>query len=147
MNKRLQQFLAAENISQSQFAESINVARASVSHILSGRNKPSFDFIESVMLHYPSINPEWLITGKGKMYSSSTSSSSSYSGDLFDQPKETPPSTEQNAGNTEQQTGEIESIASTYSAQRAVKELVSAKNKSIIKVIIYYSDYSYTEIV
>ena len=69
MNTRLQQFLAAENISQSQFADSIGVARASVSHIISGRNKPGFDFIESMSKRYPSLNLDWLILGKGRMYS------------------------------------------------------------------------------
>ena len=64
MNNRLQQFLAAENISQSQFADSIGVARASISHIL----KPGFDFIESMARRYPSLNLEWLITGNGRMY-------------------------------------------------------------------------------
>ena len=68
MNTRLQQFLGAENISQSQFADSIGVARASVSHILAGRNRPGFDFIESMAKRYPTLNLEWLITGKGKMY-------------------------------------------------------------------------------
>ena len=70
MNKRLLQFLSAENISQAQLADTINVARASVSHIIAGRNKPGFDFIESMALHYPSLNLEWLVTGKGKMYNS-----------------------------------------------------------------------------
>lgn len=68
MNNRLQQFLAAENITQAQFADSINVARASVSHILAGRNKPGFDFISSMIHRYPTLNVDWLITGRGKMY-------------------------------------------------------------------------------
>ena len=68
MNKRLQQFLTVENITQSQFAERIGVAKASVSHILAGRNRPGFDFIESMANCYPSLNLEWLITGKGKMF-------------------------------------------------------------------------------
>lgn len=68
MNQRLQQFLSAENISQAQFADSIDVARASVSHVLAGRNRPGFDFIRSIAEHYPKLNLEWLITGKGKMY-------------------------------------------------------------------------------
>lgn len=68
MNRRIQQFLAAENITQSQFADSINVARASVSHIIAGRNKPGFDFIENMARRYPALNLEWLIIGKGKMY-------------------------------------------------------------------------------
>ena len=68
MNIRLQQFLAAENISQSQFADSIGVARASITHIISGRNKPGFDFIERMARRYPSLNIEWLVTGNGRMY-------------------------------------------------------------------------------
>ena len=68
MNRRLEQFLAAENISQSEFADTIGVARASVSHIIAGRNKPSYDFITGMMAHYPRLNTEWLLAGKGKMY-------------------------------------------------------------------------------
>ena len=72
MNDRLQQFLSAENLTQSQFADSIGVARASISHILAGRNKPGFEFIESVARRYPYLNIEWFITGKGKMYKSAS---------------------------------------------------------------------------
>ncbi len=68
MNTRLKQFLAAENISQAQFADSINVVRASVSHVLSGRNNPSFDFIRAMMQQYPNLNIDWLMFGKGRMY-------------------------------------------------------------------------------
>lgn len=71
MNQRLEQFLAAENITQAAFADKIKVARASVSHILSGRNKPGYDFFASLIRNYPSLNIEWLITGKGKMYKAS----------------------------------------------------------------------------
>ena len=68
MNRRLEQFLAAENITQAQLADTLQVARASVSHILAGRNRPGFDFIESMALHYPELNLDWLVTGRGKMY-------------------------------------------------------------------------------
>ena len=68
MNNRLQQFLSAENLTQAQFADSINVARASISHILAGRNNPGYDFIINTMKRYPDLNIEWLLIGKGKMY-------------------------------------------------------------------------------
>lgn len=68
MNNRLIQFLAAENITQSQFADSIGVARAGISHIIAGRNKPGYDFITAVLRRYPTLNIEWLLCGKGKMY-------------------------------------------------------------------------------
>ena len=72
MNYRLQQFLSAENLSQAQFADIIGVARASVSHIIAGRNKPGFDFISSMADRFPNLNIEWLVTGRGKMYKTQT---------------------------------------------------------------------------
>lgn len=71
MDKRLQQFLEAENISQAQLADTLGVARAGISHILSGRNRPGFDFLEAMALHYPQISMDWLLTGKGRMYKDS----------------------------------------------------------------------------
>lgn len=72
MNIRLKQFLAAENITQAQFADTLQIVRASVSHVLSGRNNPSYDFIKAIMEHYPLLNIEWLMLGTGKMYKGSS---------------------------------------------------------------------------
>ena len=74
MNRRLLQFLQAENITQTQFADTLGVARGSVSHILAGRNKPGYDFLESLLLHYPELNLDWLLTGKGRMYKAESAS-------------------------------------------------------------------------
>ena len=68
ITKCIETTLAAENITQAQFADNIKVVRASVSHVLSGRNKPSYEFILSIMTKYPRLNIEWLMFGKGKMY-------------------------------------------------------------------------------
>ena len=68
MHNRLKQFLAAENITQAQFASTIGVGKANISHVLSGRNKPGYDFIRAIMAGYPHLNINWLILGTGKMY-------------------------------------------------------------------------------
>lgn len=68
MNTRLKLFLDAHNLTQAEFADKINVVRASVSHVLSGRNNPSYEFIRSVMQQYPALNIEWLMFGTGTMY-------------------------------------------------------------------------------
>lgn len=89
MNKRLLQFLEAENITQTQLADTLDVAKASVSNILAGRNRPGYDFIESLMLHYPALNIEWLITGKGKMYNISDGSDESTKVSTLDKMQQT----------------------------------------------------------
>lgn len=68
MNRRLQQFLELENLTSAKLAETLSVQASGISHILSGRNKPGFDFIQKIATKYPQINLEWLITGKGKPY-------------------------------------------------------------------------------
>jgi transcriptional regulator with XRE-family HTH domain len=68
MEERLIQLFKAEGINPTRFAERIGVQRSSISHILSGRNKPSFDFIIKILDSFPAINPDWLLRGKGLMY-------------------------------------------------------------------------------
>ena len=68
MNTRLLKFLEAEGLTQAQFADRINVARAVISHIIAGRNKPGYDFLINTMHDFPGLNIEWLLTGKGEMY-------------------------------------------------------------------------------
>lgn len=68
MNERLLKFLASENISQAVFADKLGIARASVSHIISGRNKPGYTFFDAIIQNYPALNIEWLISGIGDMY-------------------------------------------------------------------------------
>lgn len=68
MNNRLQQFLELENITPARLADILGVQRSGLSHILSGRNKPGFEFITKLLTKFPRINSEWLILGKGKPY-------------------------------------------------------------------------------
>ena len=67
MIDRIQLILKSKNLSPSQFADEIQVQRSSISHILSGRNKPSLDFIMKILTTYPEVNADWLIFGKGQM--------------------------------------------------------------------------------
>lgn len=61
---RLQHILAYYNISSSAFADTIEVQRSSISHILSGRNKASIEFILKIANTYPEIDIEWLLGRK-----------------------------------------------------------------------------------
>ncbi|MBR6346755.1 MAG: helix-turn-helix transcriptional regulator [Bacteroidales bacterium] len=68
MNKRLQQFLETENLTQAEFAERVGFTRGNISHILSGRNRPGYEFFENLSRNYPSLSLDWLLTGRGRMY-------------------------------------------------------------------------------
>lgn len=63
--KRLQQIIDFYSLSASSFADKIGVQRSSISHILSGRNKPSLDFTMKVLSSFPEVDLYWLLNGKG----------------------------------------------------------------------------------
>lgn len=70
MKSRLSELLKYYHLSSAQFADNIGVQRSSISHILSGRNKPSYDFLLKILDKYPEISAEWLLTGTGSMLKS-----------------------------------------------------------------------------
>ena len=67
MYTRLKNWMESEGLKPSQLADNIGVNRATISHILSGRNKPSIDFLQKLLSAYPNLNANWLITGIGYM--------------------------------------------------------------------------------
>lgn len=64
--KRLQKVIDYYGESASSFSDIIGVQRSSISHILSGRNKPSLDFVLKVLSSYPEVELYWLLNGKGE---------------------------------------------------------------------------------
>ena len=68
MNERIREFLSAENKSSAQLAEEIGVQPSGISHILSGRNGPSLDFIQKILKRFPDLGAAWVVSGIGKMY-------------------------------------------------------------------------------
>ena len=63
--KRLESVLDYYNLSASAFADKIGVQRSSLSHLLSGRNKPSLDFIIKVIEVFPEVDLYWILNGRG----------------------------------------------------------------------------------
>ena len=147
MRERIIKFLELENLTSAKFADDIGVQRSSVSHILSGRNNPSFEFIQKILTKYKFISAEWLIMGTGNMVKTVRQ------GDLFENiPVElTNPSPDVNKGsNIEAKTGLKAEILSespdNKNFENKIDEFkkVRVTEKSIEKVIILYSDKSFT---
>jgi transcriptional regulator with XRE-family HTH domain len=88
MKQRLQQILSKEQLTPVRFAELVGVQRSSVSHILSGRNNPSLDFIQKILLTFPQISSDWLINGIGEIYRDHASGKQIRTPELFGQANE-----------------------------------------------------------
>lgn len=65
MIERLQTIISHYALTPSALADSIGVPRSSISHLLSGRNKPSLDFVLKLVKKYPEVNLYWFLQGQG----------------------------------------------------------------------------------
>lgn len=108
--KRLQKVMDYYGESSSSFAEKIGVQRSNISHILSGRNKPSLDFVLKVLYSFPEVELNWLINGNGNF----------------------PAETLKEISSHEQSSTEI--------IKKTSRESI---NKSIERIVIFYSDGSF----
>jgi transcriptional regulator with XRE-family HTH domain len=127
IDKRLRLLLENERLTSSQFAKIVGYRPSSISHILSGRNKPGFDFIQEILKKFNNINPDWLILGRGEMYRTADK--------VIENEKET-------AVRESINTRKVESEPdSPYITDVKVK----SDGKVIVKVLVFYSDQTFTE--
>ena len=126
---RLNKILEYYDISAAAFADKIEVGRSSISHILSGRNKPSLDFVMKVVKSFPEVELYWLLNGKGKFPAISDSVSS-----------------EEVISNQEQNSDPSNSVAppSQNISQQIIPQVPAGKpGKEIQKIVIFYKDGSF----
>ena len=67
INERITKVLEYSGFSASEFADEIDVQRSSISHIISGRNKPSLEFVTKIKNRFPELSWDWIILGTGEM--------------------------------------------------------------------------------
>ena len=68
MVERIRTLLETRQLTPTQFADLIGIARPIVSHILSGRNKPSLEVVQRILAALPELSMPWLLNGTGSMY-------------------------------------------------------------------------------
>ncbi|MDL2215234.1 helix-turn-helix domain-containing protein [Dysgonomonas sp. OttesenSCG-928-M03] len=150
MRDRIKAIMDAEDMTPARFADTLDIGRAVVSHILTGRNNPSLEVIMRILSKIPEINSEWLLTGSGNMYkddksqyASEIKSSNSFIPDLFSQ---IPSENSVNPGNGASETEYRKETIVNHplnDTQDIVNERIIYKEtptKKIRQIIIYYTD-------
>ena len=142
MKERILAFLQSENKSAAQFAEEIGVQPSGISHILSGRNNPSLDFVMKMLHRYTSLSAEWLLFGRGAMYKYTSQPT------LFDIPLSEGISGEAVASETDMPP---EPLSYSDSPEASSETFTPGdiehvmKEKVLTKVLLFYSDKSCSE--
>lgn len=174
MKDRLEKFLKTEGLTPARFAEIMGVQPSSISHIISGRNNPRFDFIEKILLRFPKINPDWLILGKGQIYRTLESDAQNKSNfttsspvkntipdsslfDTFQKPaidmQSADPETEPKSGNIETFTNHDDVFLTSpesHKTDRHYTNNISSNSKEdsnsakIDHIVVFYSDKTFT---
>lgn len=144
MIDRINMLLKAKNITVSQFSQAIKIQRSGMSHILSGRNKPSLEFVLRVLKRYPEINPSWLLMGEGEMY---ISDKRDMQITMFPTQQDTDYS-EQTSYDEEQ--NPIKPPKETEKSKKTIEVEADTicekpKSKTIEKIIVLYSDNTFDE--
>ena len=141
MKERILQFLKEENKTSAQFAEEIGVQPSGISHIISGRNNPSLEFVLKMLERYNYLSTDWLLFGKGEMYNIKQNPS------LFDE-YNTFTNTKDNL--FEQADIPINNLDSSNLLITEITHLqeakeMSRKQKSISKIVWFYDDNTFEE--
>lgn len=132
MKDRILEFLRKENKTSAQFAEEIGVQPSGISHILSGRNKPSLDFVLKMLEKYQFLSTDWLLFGKGNMYKEKIIP------DLFNQPSDT-----ENTGKESDRDIFVEFNKTTEADYNTKKS--ENYDVSVEKIVWFYNNNSFRE--
>ncbi|MFD2515611.1 helix-turn-helix domain-containing protein [Pontibacter locisalis] len=137
MVDRIRQLMEFKELSSSQFADTVDVPRAVISHIISGRNKPSLDVIIKIISAFPEVNKDWMLMGEGNMLSGLVKKTDS----------EMDPNTAFVAKNVEPVPKEEKPVDTEKVQEPSNSSLpipaVESPGKKIEQIVIFYSDKSF----
>jgi transcriptional regulator with XRE-family HTH domain len=140
MKERILEFLRAENKSSAQLAEEIGVQPSGISHIVSGRNNPSLDFVLKMLDRYKYLSVEWLLFGRGDMYKDKSLQT------LFDEglslPKEEAKLTSSSGNNI--QLNEKKDIKPLSQLNNLMPDHFP-ESSEVVKIVWFYSNNSFDE--
>jgi transcriptional regulator with XRE-family HTH domain len=140
MTERINKLLKYSKMSASQFADKVGVQRSSISHVLSGRNKPSLDFVTKILESFSEINPDWLLRGEGNMLNEEND-------DLFSKntisESEKVEKADYDRENLERKFTEIPKIVEKK--EKAGRRKGQSGSKSIERIVIFYDDGTFSD--
>lgn len=140
MKERLLEFLKNENKSSAQLAEEIGVQASGISHILSGRNNPSLDFVLKMLEKYRFLSTDWLLFGKGTMYKEPEMQS------LFD--FDSVNNRNKNEAQTKIEPASTEIENQDVMRSKTIRDSAITQNKTsseVIKIVWFYENNSFRE--
>lgn len=144
LKDRIAHIMRSKNLTATQLADDLQVQRSGISHLLSGRNKPSLDFIMKLKETYPEYNLDWLVLGTGSItVSGAQKAAQKPQQALFEE--RVAEKTDSVSENNEEEKHPLapKQEESTKKAPSYDGALLNSLNAGIEKVILVYEDQSF----
>ncbi|MCY7353156.1 MAG: helix-turn-helix domain-containing protein [Cytophagaceae bacterium] len=142
LNDKIKHIISDRNLTPSYFADEIGVQRSSISHILSGRNRPSLEIIQKVVTRFPDLTYEWLLSESDldDVVGQSSPTPVLRHSMLPNRPEVNPSSAKLSES---PRRGSAESIPVHPTGE--LQPVATSVVKSVEKILIFYSDKTFTE--
>ena len=130
MKEKLEYLLREKQLTATSLARLLEIQPSGISHIMSGRNKPSFDLVVKILSAFPDINPDWLLLDSDEVYRRNEAPASSVLFGFDDLGSENEPSLglekniEFSEGKTEVQNLPMQNFSSERNSGKAVDRIV-----------------------
>ena len=121
--ERIDQVRNTLGLTARQFAAEIRVQPGTISNMMAGRNNPSYEVIKRILERYPTLNPEWLIAGRGEMWRTEPGKDPGLFDGMAPDPKE----------------------KKVRTTQKEEPQMIAAPPKQISRIVVYYTDNTYQE--
>ncbi|MBN2639071.1 MAG: helix-turn-helix transcriptional regulator [Bacteroidales bacterium] len=130
MIDRIKFIMKYYELNPAQFADKIGIQRSALSHVLSGRNRPSLDFILKLKAEFPSINLDWITLGNGEMLSSNIETDSKVHREKSDESQP-------------EFTGDLFTETYVQKEKHDSRELKTGGESQLKEIVLFYSDGTY----
>ena len=121
--ERIDQVRNTLGLTARQFAAEIRVQPGTISNMMAGRNNPSYEVIKRILERYPTLNPEWLIAGRGEMWRTEPGKDPGLFDGMAPDPKE----------------------KKVRTTPKEEPQVIAAPPKQISRIVVYYTDNTYQE--
>lgn len=121
--ERIESLMKSLGLNARQFAAEIRVQPGTISNMMAGRNNPSLDVMKRIMERYPTLNPEWLIAGRGEVWRTEPGQEPGLFDGMAPDPKE----------------------KKVRNTQKEEPQTPAAPPKQIKNIVVYYTDGTYQE--
>ena len=141
MREKLQKLMASEQLTASRFAELLGIQPSGVTHLLGGRNKPSFDLVQKLLRRFPHINPDWLLLDSEQMYRAEAELTNDQPNQTSNEVAETPVNVEKISAT--QNTTISEGSTSANNSIERLATIGAVNRKNVKRVIVLFDDHTF----